>query len=293
MCRTSSADGGTGEDESEIPDTPEPPHPSGAVGQWDVWLRGAGSSSSADAFYPATAFVFSVEIPNSTTSQSGLSLLVITKRLELSPPPKDLEARRVQAEQHKLLSDSILILRSRFAQDVCDIKAQVEITHFSMISYLQRFPGLVHFTLVDRNTNRCLCPSIRPLPSLMDDTSSFVEYNPHEDVPVSLRPLMAAVNQMVQRCLSSIDAGYQESIFDMEGLQCHHKIWVEDDEGTRDAPPSIVKLCAHTPWALSAKASRELARMQVWELYSMHISVLSPQAIIDDDLELVKELRSR
>ena len=53
----------------------------------------------------------------------------------------------------------------------------------------------------------------------------------------------------------------------VDHLQCIDliaaQIWVEDDEGTRDAPPSVVKLCAHTPWALSAKASRELSRMQV------------------------------
>eukprot|EP01012_Entosiphon_sulcatum_P041544 TRINITY_DN5539_c0_g1_i1.p1 TRINITY_DN5539_c0_g1~~TRINITY_DN5539_c0_g1_i1.p1 ORF type:complete len:566 (-),score=109.99 TRINITY_DN5539_c0_g1_i1:19-1716(-) len=163
-----------------------------------------------------------------------------------------------------------------------------EHTHFSMISYLELTPGLVHFVFVDRChgrlPNRVMCPSIRPL--CLTDQQSF---NDESSDSAAVKNLTKLVWESVYHSQELQEAGYQESLRDMHGLQCHHKVWMEDEDGTELAiDPTNATHLATMPYAFRDRAASRKTRC--YELYAVYLGMLSAQAVAVNSRKLIHYL---
>jgi len=90
--------------------------------------------------------------------------------------------------------------------------------------YLHQLPGLVHFILVDRLSNRVTAPTIAPLHGQ--------QFTPHEETRKHMVNLLKQkVWDMCYQGQKHLAQGYCSMLIKAGDFQYSYRLWIEDIEG--------------------------------------------------------------
>ena len=82
------------------------------------------------------------------------------------------------------------------------------------------------------------------------------------------------------------EAGYQETLRDMHGLQCHHKVWIEDDDANEQPiDPALTQTLATCPYAFRDRA--QTRKLRCYEFYALYLGILSAQSVAVGSRKLI------
>ena len=248
--------------------------------------RGLGVSREAKEPKEATRVPCRVAI---VELKEGMRLVVVNKH--------STDVQTVETD----VAAGLDVLRSEFLADYYHFLLVRAATHITMISYAHTFPGLVHFLFVDRSRNVVTAPAITP------ETAEMLGLGPNVHVLGRKTDKGASgadavlhhrVWELVFKAQRYLSSGYTGMSVRDGQVTYSYRLWVEDESGREET--IALPLPGHeTPFDCSfykdlTRAlfpSAKPGTIECFELYTLHVGVVSAQTIAAQNRRLVASLR--
>ncbi|XP_018330447.1 Hermansky-Pudlak syndrome 1 protein homolog [Agrilus planipennis] len=175
----------------------------------------------------------------------------------------------------KTLKDATDVVRERLMpfNDMFRVKA---LKNFSLGSYLEQFPGLVHFVYIDRTSHRVVAPGLDI--SVNDDANEEFKKE---------------VWQMIQFCQKHLQEGYLSLLWKNLTFKFAYFLWFEDVTGevlkpvnaseaiNKISKPGIINGDFYYKLKQSCFPKLSPNKVRCYELYSVHLKIVAPSLILD------------
>jgi peptidoglycan hydrolase-like protein with peptidoglycan-binding domain len=194
-------------------------------------------------------------------------------------------------EEREKLRNTANIIKEKLMADYVDYILSLEKVH-TMVYYVDKIPGLVHFILVDRTYNRVLAPVITPL----GGSQSQMNQNP-DLVQRMVTVLKRAVWQLVYQSQQFLSKGFCDMIMKKGHFIYSYKLWFEDSSGRvlpiKDPINFDHKLPLNRDFYKKLQNRLFAAqRAKCYELYSLYLGFL-PLKTIDQNNQLLASMLLR
>ncbi|XP_046543354.1 Hermansky-Pudlak syndrome 1 protein homolog [Haliotis rubra] len=188
--------------------------------------------------------------------------------------------------------ETVQILRDKIRNELSDYRHYLSVKaqrNIPMTSYLDEFPGLVHFIYIDRQSNQLTAPSF----------NITLEEKGKKDATSLLKN---KVWMMVEQMMVKLTEGYTSIMFRDGDFYYSYFLWFEDNTGN-PLPVQLPYKPSHDmppPGILTGTFFRQLIQkcfpnsipgaVHCYELYLMHVGLVHPQYIASHCRQLARKL---
>jgi len=156
-----------------------------------------------------------------------------------------------------------------------------------MLSYFNKFPGIVHFMFVERLSNQVIAPIIIPLHGKQSMNNDVAE-------KYSISLITEKVRSMCFSAQEYLSKGYSTAIVKMGDFQYFYRLWIEDSEGNEIAFDSPLPTLSRP---LDNSYYKDLIRkhyprgVKCYELYALYLGILPVKTVVNHTRSLITHLK--